>query len=994
MTHGMSTLSRRARSLWAKTNRHDTSSWLPLYVHLGDAMAVVAHLWDAWVPQGTRDVVIRDVGDPMLARRLVMLLAGVHDIGKATPVFQSTPIASSPAAPSMDRIPRKAGLPFPDAAVDRTPLHPAAGQRIMDAYLEDVFDWDRATADSYTCVIGSHHGVPPTSLALDVRGKTARMGWSPDLRAAWTGVQHELAAMAVARSGLTPADMAALRSHRLGVYAATVCTGLVVMADWIASDTDLFPLVPVACMDVDDAILHARREQGWSALDLCGPWRPAEPPASLDDLFTSRFDWPASVKPRPVQTLAATMARDTPEPGLMVIEAPMGEGKTEAALAAAELLARRTGRGGVALALPTVATTDAMFNRVRAWVDRVPQETGPGGKSLSLRHGRAGANKAFALMEHAATLSSIHDPDDGAVVEPWFTGGKKGVLADFLVCTIDQVLMASLQMRHVALRQLALVDKVVVIDECHAYDAYMQVYLERTLEWLGGFRTPVILLSATLPADLRARLVDAYRTGRRSTMAAPAPPVASTYSFAALKRTHGALTAPVPAPPLPSWHAPDCRYPLVTCTSGLQVRTRPCSPSDRIRHVDCRLMEDSDEALRALLADRLAGGGVAGIICDTVDRAVHAADLACSLFGSDQVRLAHARFTDTDRAVLEAEVTAMLGPRAASDHPHRLVLVGTQVLEQSLDIDLDLLVSDLAPVDLLLQRMGRLHRHDLPVAARPVTVRRPACFLRGVAMGDVPRFARGLDRVYAGASLMEALAVLGLGRMEDSHRVTLPDDIDILIGRAYAPAVVTGLIHARWQPAYRTLVRRRDAMVRAGAARAHGYLLADPARLVAQGSTLVDLYDRSLGAADEDGMVRAVRNITDTLEVILLRRTPDGAALLPWVGGDATPAGSPLPHGTPEGGVARTVASCAVRLPHVLAGDDGFVALRQDLQSRSPGLCRAWDASPLLRRRLPLVMDATDDPQVFAIGLHGRTVVYSRSQGLMVQGAPNEGYPS
>ena len=238
------------------------------------------------------------------------------------------------------------------------------------------------------------------------------------------------------------------------------------------------------------------------------------------------------MRPRPMQRAAVEVARSVETPGLMIIEAPMGEGKTEAALAAAEILAARTGRGGICVALPTMATTDAMFGRVHRWLERLPHEDGADVRSVFLAHGKARLNEEFQGLARSSgrwvmsamgedlreggssTRDKLRNPPDSVVVSQWMQGRKKGMLANFVVCTVDQVLMGALEMKHLCLRQLALANKVVVIDECHAYDSYMRCYLNRVLEWLGAMGVPVVLLSATLPAQQRREMLTSYQRGQ------------------------------------------------------------------------------------------------------------------------------------------------------------------------------------------------------------------------------------------------------------------------------------------------------------------------------------------------------------------------------------------------------------------------------------------------------------------------------------------------
>ncbi|MGO4420448.1 CRISPR-associated helicase Cas3', partial [Streptomyces sp. MCAF7] len=513
-----------------------------------------------------------------------------------------------------------------------------------------------------------------------------------------------------------------------------VLTALVILSDWIASSAELFPYSSPTTGHGG----AGRLEAAWRGLDLPGPWSPAEPQGTAAELFAARFNLPPGTSIRPVQEEAVRMAREMPTAGLLIIEAPMGEGKTEAALAAAEILAARTGAGGCLVALPTRATGDAMFSRLLAWLEHLPDEDG---RSVFLAHAKAALNDEWSGLARAAsrTITAI-DPDGPEGVpasgkasrtsssalqaHQWLRGRKKGLLASFVVGTIDQVLFAGLKSRHLALRHLALAGKVVVIDEVHAYDAYMNSYLERVLHWLAAYRVPVVMLSATLPSDRRRALVDAY---------------AGDGAGADL--------------------SPDA-YPLLTAVApgGAPLSAQP--PAASGRRVDIHLEGLDDDLLT--LADRLeaelSGGGCALVVRNTVDRVLEAAERLRERFGEDRVTVAHSRFVAADRARKDLDLRTRFGPAGnRPSGPH--IVVASQVVEQSLDIDFDLLVTDLAPVDLMLQRMGRLHRHPRD---RPERLRTPHCLVTGVEWrNDPPEPVRGSLGVYQGPhTLLRALAVL------------------------------------------------------------------------------------------------------------------------------------------------------------------------------------------------------------------------------------------
>lgn len=729
-------LSDGAKALWGKTNRIDDSEWLPLYVHMVDSAAMASKIWDTWVPQGTKAVIVGDLGnDEVLARKLMIFMAGIHDIGKATPVFQAKSITFGPEAGSFAWKAERAGLPM-IAGLRGTnhPTHPIAGEIILEGYLLRVRGWERKAARQYACVVGGHHGTPPDKSKIDEeKNRKTNVGLDSE---AWVSTQDELIDFVANIAGIEEKEWEDLSERRFSVQSAVLMTGLVIMADWIASnsDEDMFPLVrtePWADEDEDfffsesgeeDDIqswsgLRIRADRAWSCVQLPHAWVPEGIPSSCQDLFATRFTLPEGAKVRPVQEEAVRIARDTRQPGLMVIEAPMGEGKTEAALAAAEILAQRTGRGGVCVALPTMATTDAMFTRVRRWLEALPSCDFDNEKTVWLAHGKAQLNNDFRGIIAAShrRFSSV-DQDDvkqessqnrkkkqidvppETVVSDWLWGRKKGALANFLVCTVDQVLMSALQMKHVVLRQLAMANKVVIIDECHAYDAYMQEYLKMALEWLGGYRTPVILLSATLPECQRNAMVEAYLKGWCDTEPRKASKVSILEQLRArnASNTHHINHTANSEMSCEKGTAEKLRlisnaYPLLTYTDGHETKHADVKPSGRSMKVQCRLVDDDDTALLDLMDALLVDGGCIGVICDTVGRAQHAAELLGNHCGRDCVRLTHSRFMDIDRMSNERELRDLLGPDATignGKRPGKLVVVGTQVLEQSLDIDL------------------------------------------------------------------------------------------------------------------------------------------------------------------------------------------------------------------------------------------------------------------------------------------------------------------
>ena len=1044
-------LSHRARMLWGKTDRLDGSRWLPLYVHMADSIGMAEHLWDHWIPDGTKAIFVRDIGDKALARRAYLLLAGVHDIGKGTPVFQSKPIRFDPSADeassSLAWLPERAGLPIRRDFTDpNRPSHPIAGQAILERYLTTSYGWPLGVARSYGSVVGGHHGTPPDGHRLDEarRGESIRMGWDDATKDLWEPIQHELLEFVIRCVGLSSDDMLRLGERRLEASSESLLTGAVVMADWMASnsDEDMFPLISVPGTlngfgeRQDDDVrswsgLCRRADRAWRTLRLCEPWHPVAndlrmKDSILDEWFQSRFSLPQGASPRPVQREAATIAARIDDPGLMIIEAPMGEGKTEAALAAAELLAQRTGCGGVCIALPTMATTDAMFGRAHAWIDALPMRPGADEKTVWLAHGKAQLNEEFhgviaASRSLTSSWSSIDMDEEGTrhdaassetIVSEWMWGRKKGVLANFLICTVDQVLMGALQMKHVVLRQLALANKVVVIDECHAYDAYMQEYLERILEWLGGFRAPVILLSATLPERQRKRMAEAYLRGRDSGGRTNSPSVVQNgddvQSVRFRRRRSRARSETVASgagmpdagsstvAPSDDGSLCDDAYPLITYSSGDQLRMQPVMASGRALCVTCRLMPDDDASLVSLLDGLLRDGGCIGVICDTVPRAQHAAALLSERYGDEHIRLAHARFMDMDRMNNERELRELLGPQgtlANGRRPERLIVVGTQVLEQSLDIDFDALVTDIAPVDLFMQRLGRVHRHvrGEHQQDRPEVLRAASCHIRGIAEWDdgVPRFDGGVRTVYEEASLLEALGVLGLDAPCVSMGASLPGDIASTVRRAYGERAGE-LIPETWSESYARAVASRADMRTRKRERARHYRIKSLRDMVKDEETLFDWFKTTpIDDADDDKGQRAVRDTQDTVEVVLLRRCGDSIRLLPWVEDKrrGIELGAEVPVASvPNDRLALLISQCSVRLPIVMGGYEGrdIDALIGALEYGCGAETEMWRESPWLAGRLAVLLE-DDGNGGLMTSVNGFVVRYGRRAGLSVE---------
>jgi len=877
-------LSSAARQVWAKHDR-DKDDWLPLWRHLADSGAVAGLLWDEWLPEQVHRVIGAALpGGVEDARRLVVWSAATHDVGKATPAFACQVEMLAQAM-------RREGLEMPGhRQLDdrRLAPHGLAGMWLLHEWLVERFGWPKRWAWQWAVAVGGHHGVPPTDPQIQALASRSRLLRARGAEQVWRSVQREFLDGCAEVCGVVD-RLPEWREVRLPQPAQAVLTGVVIVADWIASNADLFPYVQEGAGRSD----RERIEAAWRGLALPPPWRAVEDMADPATLIASRFELPAGARVRPLQERAVQVARDMP-PGLMVIEGPMGEGKTEAGLAVAEVFASRSGAGGVFVALPTMATGNAMFSRVLRWLDRLPDARAEAGvRSVQLAHSRAALNEEFrALMrddpQSVRGVQQDEEPTSKATAElvahRWLRGRKKGMLAAFGVGTIDQLLFMGLKSRHLALRHLALAGKVVVIDEAHAYDAYMNSYLDLVLSWLGAYGVPVVVLSATLPAGRRRELVEAY-TGDE------APEVG---------RAAG--------------------YPLITAAArgGARPGVHEVAASGRRTDVQVEMLDDELRVLADRLGSELADGGCALVVRNTVGRVLETAFYLRDRLRDADVTVAHSRFLDLDRMRKDGELVRWFGPpgegvdRPAGPH----VVVASQVAEQSLDIDFDLLVSDLCPVDLLLQRMGRLHRHlrGERQSDRPERLRQARCLVTGADWSAVPvEPVQGSERVYRRHALLRAAAVLWpyLNRTAPTgNTIRLPEDISPLVQQAYGPDPIGP---EPWRKEMDAAYQQHLAHIERQRQKAGAFQLGDVGR---DGTALIGWLDAGVGEADDTPAGRAqVRDGLESLEVLVVQRQADGTVrTVPWLGRGQ--GGLVLPtEAIPLPKLGRVVAACGLRLP-------------------------------------------------------------------------------
>lgn len=885
-------LSREAKALVGKSGGADSSVWLPLWIHLRDTAEIMAHLVRERLSAAAWEAFGLELEE---LERVARFLGAAHDLGKATILFQHNITQRLPEAKG--RLTR-AGVIFPDRPFQNAAKspHALAGEAIA---------LELGCPRGLASIIGAHHGRPQDY--NEVEGQLDAWSgnfWAKGQECVWRGIWGELWALALAEGKFASAE----ELPELTVPAQLLLAGLLTMADWIASNDHYFPLISVEELG-DEECCSERVGRAWERLRLPWPWESLCPSMDAEG-FKERFGF----DPNALQRAVLGMIDEAEAPGLLIVEAQMGVGKTEAALAAVEVFAARFQCGGLFFGLPTQATANGIFGRLSAWAER--QSAGER-HAIRLAHGSAEMNEDYAALWEGAAHTEEDAPEAGLEVHPWFQGRKVALLADFVVGTVDQLLMAALKQKHVMLRQLGLVGKVVVVDECHAYDAYMSRYLDRALEWLGRWRVPVVLLSATLPAGKRAELVRAYLGG---------------------------------IAPVGDWQT--CRaYPLLTWASEGGVRQTVVPETAAPRSV--RLERGLVGNLPGRLREALREGGCAGVIVNTVRRAQELAETLRVALPDCGVILFHSQFVLADRAKLEGNILRRVGKGSTPETRDRLIVVGTQVMEQSLDIDFDFLVTELCPMDLLLQRVGRLHRHP---RERPEPLREAVCLV--LDTGE-EAFDPGSVAVYGEWLLWRTRRLL-------PDALSLPTDLPRLVHDTYGWDQNDPLSAERNEAAYEAYRNLR-------------YRQQDSAgNFVIQGpdDSLDDTLDDFLAdtAVRSDAAARAaVRDGDPSIDVLVMVRHADGTIhFLPWQeGGRAVQVDVP-----PAREECLAILRQSLRLPAVFSKRWVIDAVIRELEERTVAL-KAWQEAPLLKGELVLELD-----ERLTTKLTGATLHYSQATGL------------
>jgi len=713
-------------NLWAKTSKGDDSRWHPLILHMLD-VAASAEAILLREPQATRSRMADILGMHWdEAQPWLLLVIACHDLGKACPGFQC----------KWENLSGLDAGRSPNTGINHAFVSQIALSEILKKH-----GWPKDLAELVADAVGCHHGERASPPTLDrLMGDQRALG-----KEEWTEARCGLVEALVEVLGPTKIPT----KQKLSGPDFMLLSGLTSFADWIGSNEEWFPFgTPADCDGLHDWFRGSQIKAD-QALDRLG-WQPRIPLSKETKSFKNVFGF----APRPLQQAVADALAELRKPAILLLEAPMGEGKTEAAFFAHLELQRRFGHRGLYVALPTKAMGNAMFTRTLKFL----QSQGTNRQlDLQLVHGGALLNDTFQNLK----VSGIYDPQAGGEVRAaeWFTNKKRALLSEYGVGTVDQAILSILPVRHHFVRLWGLANRVVVFDEIHAYDVYTGTLLVHVLRWLLALGSSVMLLSATLSPSIRRELA---------------------------KVVSASLTEP------------EKPYPRLSVFSPGEAVYQEHFEADPARRQTVRLRAMSPDLseMRVALEGHLTGGGMGLALLNTVQRAQdlyrtfpegeplerEGQRVGKRLTDGTEVLLFHARFPADWRQKREVHALETFGERAT--RTGRKILIATQVAEQSLDLDFDVIATDLAPIDLVFQRAGRLWRHARP--SRPIS--EPVLLIAGLDGDGPPSFGKPLwwGKVYREDILLRTWILLREGQRK---ALILPDDIDTLVQQVYEEQV-------------------------------------------------------------------------------------------------------------------------------------------------------------------------------------------------------------
>lgn len=613
--------------------------------------------------------------DDQTCRNWLLLFLTLHDLGKFSITFQGK---RKDLLERLQQIKTTKSYTTRHDSLGHLIWTDAAWKSCLNTEMKEYSDYWQEIFRFFSNAFSGHHGVPPRLTGInDMRLRLGNFFESNDTEAAENFIRDAVALFGEYQQNVSPQLI-----YEIAPLVTWFLAGFVVLCDWIGSNTSWFRLEshPMSLEGYWDKRAVPQAAEAVRKASI-------ETPCSVDATVSFDSVFPTIDRPSPLQRHISECPLEN-SPQLLILEDITGSGKTEAALFLARRMMAHGLGNGIYLALPTMATSNAMFERLAVSPSqnenpvylRLFDKTAK--PSIVLAHGARHLSETFmkAIVQSTAEKKEEEHSEETATAQcaTWLADNrKKALLADVGVGTLDQALLAVLPSRFQSLRLFGLAGHILIVDEVHAYDPYMNKLLQNLLTFHAALGGSAILLSATLPRHTRQEMLESFGRGLG-----------------------------VISPLIEKGH-----YPLATQMSFESLHEKPLeSLPERRTTVGIELISDAKEVEQRIFEASKSGRCVCWIR-NTVQDAVAGHEALKQVIPSDKLLLFHARFAMGDRLDTESEVINTFGKKSTGAERQGMVLVATQVVEQSLDLDFDLLVSDLAPMDLIFQRAGRLHRH-------------------------------------------------------------------------------------------------------------------------------------------------------------------------------------------------------------------------------------------------------------------------------------------
>ncbi|OQY40265.1 MAG: hypothetical protein B6229_02165 [Spirochaetaceae bacterium 4572_7] len=661
---------------WGKA---DGDSYHLLVYHCLD-VAAVGKVWLEESPAFTKRVAeASGLSETAFVEWFTFFLA-LHDIGKFDVRFQNL-------RPDLLK-----KLQNKESSLPYSPRHDQRGfeywNKSVFTYLYDTYFSElksvklKTFLDSFALVTLGHHGVPPKSTDSSIKVSLDVINFIDKIFTLFISSksQNELREL-ITLPKKERKEIATTLKHTSWQLA-----GLTTLCDWIASGDEAFQFetreieldgyFTNSCVKAKEAVTRAEIISSPLSLTI-----------GINRLFPKYADTPT-----PLQ-IFCNETEITSSSQMWILEDVAGAGKTEAALVLASRILAVGGGSGCFVALPTMATSNAMYERMANVYSLLFKDGSR--PSLSLSHGSRHLSETFS-NSYKTNLNDLPDSgklfneesDEGkAHCSQWLAdSSKKALLSDVGVGTIDQILMAGLPVRYQSLRAFGMAQKILIIDEVHSFDAYMLQLLINVISAQAAFGGSVILLSATLPQSVRGKFCGAFLDGLN----------AESFSIKEAKT-----------------------FPLVTGVTNRGIEETGVETRSTVaREVEVSFCEEINDVY-SLIEKSVSEGKCVCWIRNTISDVTDSFN-ELQERNIEKLEMFHSRFTLQDRLAIEQRVVARFGKESTKEERAGQVLVASQVVEQSLDLDFDVMISDLAPIDLLIQRAGRLHRHQRGEREKPV----------------------------------------------------------------------------------------------------------------------------------------------------------------------------------------------------------------------------------------------------------------------------------